>query len=144
MNWTEYIYIAQKTIEENPTQEPDEEAKCRSAMSRAYYAAFCYAKTYLDAKGKTIKPRTIKRKDGSTGPEGSHEAVIRTLLDVAKNCNNKVKSKLKQLYYLKKLRKCSDYPDDLSGNWLPPPSRNEVICHINTCNKIIDTIKHLP
>ncbi|MBF2057096.1 MAG: HEPN domain-containing protein [Cyanobacterium sp. T60_A2020_053] len=41
-DWSEYLKLAQELIESETN-----EAKQRSAISRAYYAVFCYARNYL-------------------------------------------------------------------------------------------------
>ncbi|MEW6212218.1 MAG: hypothetical protein AB1631_28070 [Acidobacteriota bacterium] len=41
-DWQEYLHLA-KHIRDNCEQLPNEEAALRCAVSRAYYAAFCYA-----------------------------------------------------------------------------------------------------
>src|SRR4028119_2002178 len=40
-DWSEYFYLARELAETS------EEAKLRSAVSRAYYSAFCLARNYL-------------------------------------------------------------------------------------------------
>lgn len=41
-DWSEYLKLAEELVEGDTN-----EAKQRSAISRAYYAAFCYARNYL-------------------------------------------------------------------------------------------------
>jgi len=53
-DWAEYLKLAQELAGQaaNPA---NEEAKLRSSVSRAYYAAFCKARNYLrDIKGYSI------------------------------------------------------------------------------------------
>lgn len=58
-DWTEYLYLAQDLAGQGVTA-PTEEAKLRSAISRAYYAAFCKARNHLrDREGRYI-PQTGK------------------------------------------------------------------------------------
>ena len=47
-NWSEYLNIARE-LAGQATATPSEESKKRSAISRAYYAAFCSARNYLRA-----------------------------------------------------------------------------------------------
>jgi hypothetical protein len=42
-DWTKYL-LAESIYNERQTLEIDEEAICRCAISRAYYAAYCYAR----------------------------------------------------------------------------------------------------
>ena len=45
-DWTEYLYLAQE-MSGQATAPSTEEARLRSAVSRAYYAAFCRARNHL-------------------------------------------------------------------------------------------------
>ena len=53
-DWSEYLKLAQELA--GQTVSPaNEEAKLRSSVSRAYYAAFCKARNYLrDIEGHSI------------------------------------------------------------------------------------------
>jgi len=53
-DWSEYLKLAQELA--GQTVSPaNEEAKLRSSVSRAYYAAFCKARNYLrDIEGCSI------------------------------------------------------------------------------------------
>jgi uncharacterized protein (UPF0332 family) len=138
-DWIQYIYVAQKTIEEIPDQEPDEEAKCRNAISRAYYAVFCHAEIYLFKRNNIkIKFRTIIKR-GKKRKEGYHEAVIRTLLENSVGKQNE----LIKLYDLKTLRNEADYND--KNKFFTSQSRKDnTLLHIENCKKLIDVIKKLP
>jgi len=53
-DWTEYLALAQDLAGQRVTP-PTVEAKLRSAISRAYYAAFCKARNHLrDREGHDI------------------------------------------------------------------------------------------
>lgn len=58
-NWAEYYLLAKELCVPNEDGTIDE-AKFRSAISRAYYAVFCKARNFLKNKGANV-PR-----DGST------------------------------------------------------------------------------
>lgn len=63
-DWSEYLKVARE-LAGQPTAPPTEEAKLRSAISRAYYAAFIKARNFLQDK------------DGATIPfQNSHQYVI--------------------------------------------------------------------
>lgn len=47
-NWRDYLSLAQELSQRQ------DEAAIRSAISRAYYAALCSARLYLETQGKTI------------------------------------------------------------------------------------------
>ena len=53
-DWSEYFKLAQE-LAGRPVSLANEEAKLRSSISRAYYAAFCKARNYLrDIEGHLI------------------------------------------------------------------------------------------
>lgn len=55
-NWSEYLNLAEM-LTGRTTIPSSQEAKLRSAVSRAYYAAFCQARNHLrDEEGHTIPP----------------------------------------------------------------------------------------
>jgi uncharacterized protein (UPF0332 family) len=79
----------------------DEEARCRSAISRAYYAAFHFAKAFLQEFEITV----------STGPSG-HGAVFRCLF----NCGfATAQSAANMLDDLRRVRNHADYDLNLAG-----------------------------
>jgi uncharacterized protein (UPF0332 family) len=51
-NWSDYLILAQNLA--GKTSLPCQEAKLRSAISRAYYGAYCSTRNYLISKGCTI------------------------------------------------------------------------------------------
>lgn len=54
-DWMEYLYLAQDLSGVSPTGKVTPEAKFRTAISRAYYAAFCQACDFLrDKEGLNI------------------------------------------------------------------------------------------
>lgn len=53
-DWSDYLDLA-KELAGQTTSQATEEAKLRSSVSRAYYAAFCKARNYLrDIEGHSI------------------------------------------------------------------------------------------
>lgn len=55
-DWTAYLELAQELAHQG-TQSPNDEAKLRSAVSRAYYAAYCTARNRLRDKDTGQVPR---------------------------------------------------------------------------------------
>lgn len=56
-DWAEYLKLA-KALTGDIQETPNEEARSRSAISRAYYAAFCQARNYLrDGEHDSTIPR---------------------------------------------------------------------------------------
>ncbi len=45
-NWDDYLFLAQE-LATHPSNFPNQEARLRSAISRAYYSAFCKARDFL-------------------------------------------------------------------------------------------------
>lgn len=52
-DWLEYLNLAQE-LAGQATKPSSQEAKLRSAVSRAYYAAFCEARNHLRGEGHSI------------------------------------------------------------------------------------------
>jgi hypothetical protein len=48
-DWKHYRYVAQELAERQPNDAPNQEAKLRSSISRAYYAAYCTARNGIPA-----------------------------------------------------------------------------------------------
>jgi uncharacterized protein (UPF0332 family) len=60
-DWTQYLYVAQE-LAGVAGQKPTQEAKLRSAVSRAYYAAFIQARNYLrDVEGQQVPVQNAHR-----------------------------------------------------------------------------------
>ncbi len=78
-NWAEYLVLAEQLHKEGIIS-PADEAKIRTALSRAYYAAFKTAERYLQSHGG------VKRQEN----EGSHEAVIRIYEDSADRSKRRI------------------------------------------------------
>lgn len=55
-DWSEYLNLAQE-LAGQATSPSSQEAKLRSAISRAYYAAFCEARNHLRDREKHSIPR---------------------------------------------------------------------------------------
>lgn len=51
-DWAQYLFLAQDLAGLSPSVPPSQEARLRSAVSRAYYAAFCEARNVLRKKGR--------------------------------------------------------------------------------------------
>ena len=47
-DYIDYLYLAQELVGQTPPQAAQPEAKLRSAISRAYYAAFLKARAFLE------------------------------------------------------------------------------------------------
>jgi len=58
-DWSEYLNLAQE-LAGQATGPSSQEAKWRSAISRAYYAAFCEARNHLRDKERHSIPRGVE------------------------------------------------------------------------------------
>lgn len=98
-DWSQYLNLAQKL-----TGTPDnlgDEAALRSAISRAYYAAFIKGRNFLRDKESVIIPN-----------ERTHQYVINTF----KNHPDSVRQKIGQrLARLRSYRNQADYEDTISN-----------------------------
>jgi len=56
-DWTQYLFLAQK-LTKGSASSSNQEAMLRSAISRAYYAAFCSARNFLRDSRKKVIPST--------------------------------------------------------------------------------------
>lgn len=92
--WTEYLDLAKSLRKRNSGQ--FEEAAHRSAVSRAYYAAFCFARNYARDK-ENFRP--------AYGTD-DHTLVI-------KHFETKRVSLSFQLDQLRRWRNCCDYDDEV-------------------------------
>jgi len=96
-DWSEYLKLAQELAGDDTTS-ANEEAKLRSSISRAYYAAFCKARNYLrDVENQNI-PRSGQ----------AHTYVCGKFADSYDRTRAKIGTNLKRL---KQYRKQADYED---------------------------------
>lgn len=70
-DWQQYLQLA-KSLRVEGSVTPYDEAKLRSAISRAYYAAHCSAADFMHRRGWQF-PRRNRRPRGDT--RGSHEVL---------------------------------------------------------------------
>ncbi len=94
--WAEYIGVAQDLLGQTCTAMPSTEAKQRAAASRAYYAAYWSARSWLERNG------LWQRGNG----EGSHEVVIRLF---SQQPRREFKGVGMQLKRLRAMRTWADY-----------------------------------
>ena len=112
-DWEEYFNLAQELAGTN------EEAKLRSAVSRAYYSAFCLARNYL--RDIQQDPRLSRNK---TYDINDHQYVAEEFI------HNQSKSQTmieigKDLTRLRKMRNKADYEDTMFN--LQREARNALV-----------------
>ena len=100
-DWLLYRDLARHLVDPTATP-PDEEARLRCAISRAYYAAHCHARNHLRDREN--------RQFALQG--GAHEEVIATFRDSADRARQQISA---NLHRLKNSRVTADYYDDGSS-----------------------------
>lgn len=103
-DWREFFRYAQKIYDDLKSVGTDfdgaQEARCRSGISRAYYAAFHAAKDFLCRRDTNFTRHDY---------EGSHEVIINAL---KRDRNSKLKLAGKELDRLRMKRVRADYKAD--------------------------------
>lgn len=123
-DWSEYLELAQELAGEgaSPTSE---EAKLRSSVSRAYYAAFCKARNHL----RDIERQTI--------PKGGkvHAYVRNQFKDSTDRPRKKIGNDLDRLRLRRNKADYDDYVSGLSQMAVASlKSTQDVISTLNTLN----------
>ncbi|HID61452.1 MAG TPA: HEPN domain-containing protein [Anaerolineae bacterium] len=99
-DWSEYFALAQELVGQ-ATSPSSQEARLRSAISRAYYAAFCKARNYL------------RDREGHSIPRGGQ--VHRYVRNQFKKSSDKVRKEVgENLNRLRKDRNKADYDDTVT------------------------------
>jgi len=110
-DWTEYLNLAQDLAGQKVAP-PTKEAKSRSAISRAYYAAFCKARNHLRDKEGCLIPCT----------GDAHRIVRDTFKDSPDSRRKKIGVNLNRL---REDRRKADYDDSMKS--LPDITRIALI-----------------
>jgi uncharacterized protein (UPF0332 family) len=140
-DWSEYFELAQELanissnnssgLTSDQTKPKISEAKLRSSISRAYYAAFCLSRNYL--RDFRHDPRLLKVRNGDIN---EHQYVA----DEFKHNKAKNKSMIEvgnDLSRLRQYRNKSDYDDSIYG------LEKEVQFSLKLAKNIISKIKEL-
>ncbi len=105
-DWSEYLKLAQELAGDDASS-PSEEAKLRSSVSRAYYAAFCKARNHLRNIDKHKKILS------ETPPKVNvHKYVRNQFKDSTDESHKKIGGDLDRL---RVFRNAADYDDLVSG-----------------------------
>lgn len=113
-DWTEYLNVARELA--RPTNNPARrEARLRSAISRAYYAAYIQARNHLRDQDQVEIPQI-----------DNHRFVIRSFIDSADSRRTTIGW---DLDYLRRTRNAADYDDTITRlqrktNWSLNRARN--------------------
>ena len=132
-NWERYLHLAKELLESIPENE-DDEAKARCGISRAYYAAYHKAESYLNEIGITID---IYQK-------GSHKRVIEEFYNIGRS-NRLWRGIDVSLKRLKNWRESADYKDRFFDEVSNPhlTMRSILESAIILTNDVIDRIKKI-
>jgi uncharacterized protein (UPF0332 family) len=109
-NWSKYLDLAKELGSSN--SEESNEAKLRSSISRAYYAAFCKARIYLRdiEKDPRLQPQNYPNKDFNV-----HQYVIDNLKSRKKKEEKELVKIGEYLFRLRQQRNKADYDDFVSS-----------------------------
>lgn len=143
-DWSEYLYLAEELADVNPliksasettNQSKISEAKLRSSISRAYYAAFCIARNYL--RDVLHDPRLSKAR---TWDINEHQYVAEEFRQ------NKAKNKKmidigNDLNRLRQFRNKADYEDIINN--LQKEAKFSLKLAENIISKINELMKHI-
>ena len=100
-DWTQYLFLARE-LTKGSTSSSNHEAKLRSAISRAYYAAFCNARNFLRDDRKEVIPST-----------GVAHGIVK---DIFGGSTDKIELEIEaDLDRLRIDRNKADYDDDVLG-----------------------------
>ncbi len=105
-DWSEYLNLAQELAATNSDCSGNREAKLRSAISRAYYSAFCLGRNYLR---DIEKDRTLLDKNRNIN---KHQYVAEAFIDHRSKNRNMVKIG-ENLSRLRDIRNKADYEDTM-------------------------------
>lgn len=100
--YEDYLYLAQELAGKTPAKPSGEAAKLRSAISRAYYAAFLKAREYLENNSSAIIPR-----------DGTAHSFVRD--EFLFDRDGKRKRIGRYLGFLLENRRLADYEETLTG-----------------------------
>jgi len=109
-DWEDYLLLAKKLLIESKDSDI-QEAKLRSAISRAYYAAFIKAKNYLERKGYDLSIKALKKKYKNREYISVHKEV-RKILNNGEKFEKEIAKTLKDLG---KARNDADYESEESN-----------------------------
>lgn len=112
-DWTEYLTLAAELA--STANPPIAEAKLRSAVSRAYYAAFCKAKSHC-----------ISRNECTVPTDGAAHLVIALHFRRGQGNSSRVRRKIgENLARLRRDRNCADYDDTVPN--LPQVAKKALV-----------------
>lgn len=123
--WPEYLTLAQE-LASRFAASPIQEAALRSAMSRAYYAAFCEARNHL----KYIDHESI----------GYGAVVHAQVIEIFEDSNDRTYQKIGQLLrHTRLLRNKADYEDKLTHKYLQSGTKS-VLTEAEEILRLLNTL----
>jgi uncharacterized protein (UPF0332 family) len=103
-NYEEYLYLAQLSLGKLASKLPSQEAICRSAISRAYYAVFLTARDYLEQTTPLIIPS-----------DGTVHVFVREHFIAVGRTDGKFRRIGFELRFLHENRNKADYGDEMAN-----------------------------
>lgn len=123
-DWTEYFRLARE-LAGQATIPANQEAKLRSSVSRAYYAAFCKARNYLRDVDKISVPT-----------DGTVHQYVQEKFEIS---SDPIRKQLgEDLKRLRRRRNKADYQDSVSN------PANETTMSLTWSDQILTAISSLP
>ncbi|CBN56323.1 MULTISPECIES: HEPN domain-containing protein [Kamptonema] len=131
-NWSEYFNLAQELAAISSTNSAaNQEAKLRSAVSRAYYAVFCLARNYLRDVEQDPRLSSNKTYDINDHQYVAEEFIFNQLK------SQKITEIGRDLTRLRKMRNKADYEDTIFN------LQTEVKKALNLAQNIMKTLTEL-
>lgn len=130
-DWSEYFKLAQELAAMSGDSAASQEARLRSAISRAYYSVFCIARNYLrDVEGNTRISRN------KTFDLNEHQYVAEEF--VFHPSKQKRMTRIgRNLRYLRQIRNKADYADRIFN--LPSDAKDA----LKTAEKVMKALSEL-
>lgn len=120
-NWSDFLALAD-ALNRSPDSPGPKEASLRSAMSRAYYAAYCSTRNFADTSGEITL----------SGKPGDHWLVISHFRSSTDSVRKKIGNDLRRL---RRRRNIADYDDNFPGR-LQPLAQSSVAIAQNILNAL--------
>lgn len=120
-NWSDFLALAD-ALNRSPNSPGPIEASLRSAVSRAYYAAYCSTRNFADTRGEIAL----------SGKPSDHQLVISHFRSSTDSVRKRIGNDLRRLRHR---RNMADYDDNFAGR-LQPLAQSSVAIAQNILNAL--------